>query len=411
MYKVEKMMRINRLLLSSIFIACFFTNAFAQNKMKGVATKRTLTEILYLVSQRQKKYINFNPQVTSQIFLEDIFKGKNAIGMLNKSLDPYNLEIKGGNSNYLYVRPIKKIQLRGSVIDENSKVPISNIKITLVGNSSLKSNINGDFNFTLRKGYYTIKVSDNSYYPKSISVLANESIDIKILLKKKVEKIAVPIKKKTKVYSAAKNRRTDSLVVYKPLIIQSDTTHNMPRESLSDTTMILPKYFSSYALKTNLLLWGFATPNLAIEKCISKNVSVELLLGIKKVNSEYESRSFSYIIQPEIRYWISNCFNGFYVGYHFYYSNYGAGDIIFPFQRTGYPHDDFYEGYLYGMGASVGYQKRINKHLAVEGVIGTGYIHLDYGRINWNNSWENKKSLDDNYWGITKAAINIVYLF
>jgi hypothetical protein len=94
-----------------------------------------------------------------------------------------------------------------------------------------------------------------------------------------------------------------------------------------------------------------------------------------------------------------------------YYSNYGAGDIIFPFQRKGLPNDLFYEGYLYGMGASVGYQKRINKHFAVEGVIGTGYIHLSYDQISWNSSWHNKKSLDYNYWGLTKAEVNIAYLF
>jgi hypothetical protein len=49
-------------------------------------------------------------------------------------------------------------------------------------------------------------------------------------------------------------------------------------------------------------LWGLATPNLAIEKRINKNVTAELSIGVKPGDSEHDEKSVSYLIQPEIRY-------------------------------------------------------------------------------------------------------------
>lgn len=406
------MIRINKLLFICMFMLCFITVVSAQNKVNNATLKKSLTEILHIVSQRKNVYINFNPQITNRIFLDDSFTGKDAIAKLNKSIGSYDLEIKGANSRYLYVRPIKKFILKGYLVDEKSMASIPDTKVILAGQTSVKSDLNGNFSFTLRKGVYLIKVNADSYYPKNMKVVVNESENVTVMLKKKIKKaiVVTPIKKKDEAFSATKDNKPDQVLADRKLA-QLETINNSSEKSSSDTVLLLPRYFSRYALKTNILLWGNATPNVSIERRLNKNVSVDLLLAVKKVTSDYESQSLSYLIQPEIRYWFSNCFNGFNIGYHMYYSNYGAGDIIFPFQRKGLPNDLFYQGYLYGMGASVGYQKRINKHFAVEGVIGTGYIHLAYDQITWNSSWHNKKSLDYNYWGLTKAAVNLVYLF
>lgn len=395
-----------------MFMLWSITVVSAQNKVNNAALKKSLTEILHIVSQRKNIYINFNPQITNRIFLEDIFTGKDAIARLNKLIGDYDLEIKGANSRYLYVRPIMKFVLKGCLVDEKSLASIPYTTVVLAGQTPVKSDINGNFSFTLRKGSYLIKVNADSYYPKNMKIVINESMNVTVMLKKKIKKViaGAPVKKKEEVFLATEDNKPDHVLADRKSV-QSETIYKRSEKNTSDSVLILPKYFSKYALKTNVLLWANATPNVSIERRLNKNVSIDLLLAVKKVTSDYESQSLSYLIQPEIRYWFSSCFNGFNIGYHMYYSNYGAGDIIFPFQRKGLPNDLFYEGYLYGMGASVGYQKRINKHFAVEGVIGTGYIHLSYDQISWNSSWHNKKSLDYNYWGLTKAEVNIAYLF
>jgi len=177
------------------------------------------------------------------------------------------------------------------------------------------------------------------------------------------------------------------------------------------TDILLLKSSPKYALKSNLILWGLASPNLAVERKINENFTAELLLGLKVGKAKQDKQSISYLIQPEIRYWLSRSFSGTSIGYHIYYAHYGAGDIVFPFQRKGLSGDNQYEGHLYGMGASLGYQWSINKHWNIEAVAGAGYTHLAYDKITWNNSWKNKKSLGYNYWGLTKASINLVYAF
>jgi hypothetical protein len=150
-----------------MFMLCLITVVSAQNKVNNAALKKSLTEILHIVSQRKNVYINFNPQITNRIFLEDTFTGKDAIAKLNKSIGSYDLEIKGANNRYLYVRPIKKFVLKGYLVDEKSMASIPNTKVILAGQTSVKSDLNGNFSFTLRKGVYLIKVNADSYYPKN----------------------------------------------------------------------------------------------------------------------------------------------------------------------------------------------------------------------------------------------------
>nr|WP_320039163.1 DUF3575 domain-containing protein [uncultured Bacteroides sp.] len=408
------MARINiyNLLLCVLMFGISFQSE-AQNQNRVSKSKKTLTEVLQMISKRKKVHINFNPELTNRLYISDVSADKNAIELLNQLLVNYDLEIKKAASDYLYVRPLQKYILNGRLKDKESKSPLYNFTVSVDGKAFTRTDIDGNFSFSLCKGNHIVAVKEKNYYPQTVNILMNSARSVIIELKKKEKKekqiMLQAIHKNSNINNPSINKSlSDSLLAqHRPIL---DTSPNSSRRNLMPM-LSLPTYANNYELKTNLILWGLATPNLAIEKKINKNVSIELSIGIKPGDSEHDGKSVSYLIQPEIRYWFSRSFNGGYLGYHLYYSHFGAENMIFPFQRKGLSNSDWYAGYLYGMGIACGYQWALNKHLHIEATAGVGYVHLTYDKITWNNSWNNNKSLDYNYFGLTKAAINLVYAF
>lgn len=385
----------------------------AQNQSRVSKSKKTLTEVLQMISKKKKVHINFNPELTSRLYINDVSADKNAIELLNQLLVSYDLEIKKADSDYLYVRPLQKYLLNGRLRDKESKSPLNNFTVYVDGKAFTRTDIDGNFSFSLSKGNHRVAVKEKTYYPQTVNILMNSAINVVIELKKKEKKekkvVVKTIHKNSNINNPSiKKSLSDSLLAQYRSIL--DTLPQPQRRNLIPM-LSLPTYTNNYALKTNLILWGLTTPNLAIEKRINKNVSLELTIGVKPGDSEHDGKSVSYLIQPEIRYWFSRSFNGGYLGYHLYYSHFGAENMIFPFQRKGLSNSEWYAGYLYGMGVACGYQWALNKHLHLEATAGVGYVHLAYDKITWNNSWNNNKSLDYNYFGFTKAAINLVYVF
>ncbi|MBP1631640.1 MAG: hypothetical protein H6Q15_2533, partial [Bacteroidetes bacterium] len=352
-------------------------------------------------------------ELTNRLYISDVSADKNAIELLNQLLVNYDLEIKKAASDYLYVRPLQKYLLNGRLRDKESKSPLYNFTVYFDGKAFTRTDIDGNFSFSLSKGNHIVAVKEKTYYPQTVNILMNSARSVIIELKKKEKKekkvVVQAIHKNSNINNPSINKSlSDSLLAKQCPII--DVLPDSSRINLMPM-LSLPTYANNYALKTNLILWGLATPNLAIEKKVNKNVTVELLIGVKPGDSEHDGKSVSYLIQPEIRYWFSRSFNGGYLGYHLYYSHFGAENMIFPFQRKGLSNSEWYAGYLYGMGVACGYQWALNKHLHLEATAGVGYVHLAYDKITWNNSWNNNKSLDYNYFGLTKAAINLVYIF
>ena len=391
---------------------CISFQSAAQNQSRVSKSKKSLTEVLQMISKRKKVHINFNPELTNRLYISDVSADKNAIELLNQLLVNYDLEIKKAASDYLYVRPLQKYLLNGRLRDKESKSPLYNFTVSFDGKAFTHTDIDGNFSFSLSKGNHIVAVKEKTYYPQTVNILMNSARNVIIELKKKEKKekkvLLQAIHKDCNMKTPIINRSlSDSLLTQQPSM--PDTLPHCYRRDLMPMSP-LPTYSYNYALKTNLILWGLATPNLAIEKKVNKNVTVELSIEVKPGDSKHDGKSISYLIQPEVRYWLSRSFNGAFIGFHMYYAQFSKSNIVYPFQRRGTSNYDR-EGYFYGMGASCGYRRLIDKHWSIEATIGAGNVHLAYDKITWNNSWKNKKSLDYNYFGLTKAAINLVCVF
>lgn len=386
-----------------VFLFGIIALAKSRNQNSVLKSKKSLTEILQMISKKKKVFVNFNPEVTNFIYIKDVSADKNIVESLNCLLVDYDLEIKKAGLNFLYVAHIQKIVIKGCVKEKKINKRLSNITVFIDRKSSVRTNVSGNFSFLVRRGKHKLTIRDKSYYPTTLSLSQTTSVDVLIELKKKELKVSCQVipdiqKEKRKVQVPFINGPvTDSLLALRPYI--PITLPDSYRSNLM-SNLPLPNNSHNYALKSNLIMWGLASPNIVIEKKFSENITAEISLGLKVGKTKHDGKSISYLIQPEIRYWFFRSFNGAFIGFHMYYVQFNGSNIVFPFQTRGSSNFNNYKGYLYGMGASCGYQWLINKHWHIETTVGASYIHLVY----------NKKRLDYNL-DLTKAAINLGYAF
>lgn len=170
-----------------------------------------------------------------------------------------------------------------------------------------------------------------------------------------------------------------------------------------------------FAIKSNLLS----------DIALSPNVGVELGLAPKwTLNASGQLNLWSldghkwrhWLVQPEARYWFCHRFNGHFLGVHVLGGEYNFGNINAPFEFLGSDFhnlkDKRYVGWEAGAGIGYGYAWTVGLHWNIEAELGIGWIYTRYDAYpctHCGNRLESGKQ--HNYYGPTKAAINIVYIF
>lgn len=168
----------------------------------------------------------------------------------------------------------------------------------------------------------------------------------------------------------------------------------------SDGKTYLPKF----ALKTNALYWATSTPNLGIEVGLAPKLTLD-------VSGNYNPWKFSdnrqlkhWLVQPELRYWLCERFNGSFFGLHGHYGEVNVSNLdIFGMGHYRY------DGKVYGAGISYGYQWILGRRWSMEAEIGVGYARLDYDKYECGSCGEKLGHNTKNYFGPTKAAVSIIY--
>jgi hypothetical protein len=69
-----------------------------------------------------------------------------------------------------------------------------------------------------------------------------------------------------------------------------------------------------------------------------------------------------------------------------------------------------YQGNLYGVGLSYGYQFYLAPRWSLEASIGAGYAHLDYDMYQCETCGDLVKEEDKNYFGPTQVGISLIYI-
>ncbi|MBO4635073.1 MAG: DUF3575 domain-containing protein [Bacteroidales bacterium] len=167
-----------------------------------------------------------------------------------------------------------------------------------------------------------------------------------------------------------------------------------------------------WALKTNILHDATASVNLALEYSFSPHWSIELsgsgnYWALGEVNLKH------LIVQPELRYWLCDRFNGWFLNAHAiggyipafggfwdfsqYYSR-------FPNLRTFFLR----HAIVIGGGVGVGYDIILGRHWNLELEMGLGYMYVKGGEY-FNQRFLQESVFD--YVGPTRVGVTIVYLF
>lgn len=244
------------------------------------------------------------------------------------------------------------------------------------------------------------------------------------------------------------------------------------------------------AIKTNLLYDATTTINLGYEVALNHKTTFDIrmnynpwTLGSKWVGlheneqtgpsaSQRDTKLKHFALQPEVRRWFCEKFNGHFLGVHLHGGVFNVGAIKLPFDwgrykdedgkylgvypetmnpvgkpntpiqgvaykisGEAYPglgvangtkletHDELwgnadkdgiyinsYEGWFIGAGVSYGYHLIMSPRFSMEFSVGVGYAYLGYDKNRCTNC---KKKLDEkstHYFGPTQASIALVYM-
>ncbi|MCH5327450.1 MAG: DUF3575 domain-containing protein [Coprobacter sp.] len=168
-------------------------------------------------------------------------------------------------------------------------------------------------------------------------------------------------------------------------------------------------------LKTNLLYDATATVNLGLELGLAPKWSLDISGNFN--NWDIDKQLWKHwMLQPELRYWFCDRFAGHFLGIHAIGGqfNWGRFKHASDFLGMNFSQLTDYRAQGWGVGGGIayGYTWVLNKHWNFEAEIGVGVIQTWYDLYNCQGCA--KKVASDQkhtYYGPTKAALNLVYVF
>lgn len=165
-------------------------------------------------------------------------------------------------------------------------------------------------------------------------------------------------------------------------------------------------------VKTNLLYWASASPNLGIEFGLGRQTTLDISAGFNPFTFSDNRKWKHWLVQPEFRWWTCERFNGHFLGVHMIGGQFNVGNVsFFPFSIWDSLKDYRYKGHALGGGVAYGYDWVLGKHWNFEFEAGVGYAHAWYDKYDCAKCSERIGSGGKNYWGVTKLAVSLVYLF
>ena len=234
------------------------------------------------------------------------------------------------------------------------------------------------------------------------------------------------------------------------------------------------------ALKTNLLYDATTTINLGYEVALNKKTTLDIWVnynpwtlgnkwvGIKGAGAEFvekrDSKLKHLMIQPEVRWWLCEKFNGHFFGVHLHGGIFNVGAMKMPFGWGDYDLGEYpvkmttsggtevkgiqyemgtkpykalanklgdkvandqmmysnvdrdgiyvnsFEGWLLGAGVSYGYHWVIAPRFSMEFTVGIGYAYLKYDKTRCTDCKQVIGEGVSHYFGPTRAGLSLIYM-
>lgn len=179
---------------------------------------------------------------------------------------------------------------------------------------------------------------------------------------------------------------------------------------LALATSLSFSYAQKVAIKNNLLYDATVTPNLALEIAMSRKMTLEMAAGLNFFDFSDNKKIKHFLVQPELRWWTCDVFNGHFFGLHGHGAKFNVGGWDIPVGRLDTFRDNRYQGYLFGGGLSYGYQWLLRPRWNLEASIGGGYARIHYEKYPCTTCGTKLDEGHTNYFGVTKAAVSLIYI-
>lgn len=168
-------------------------------------------------------------------------------------------------------------------------------------------------------------------------------------------------------------------------------------------------------LKTNFVADGLLSPNLGIEFGLAPKWTMDITGQVNFWDVDiYKWKHW--LLQPEFRYWFCERFAGDFLAFHAIGGEYNfahiKNDITFLGSDFSKLTDLRYQGWAAGLGVAYGHSWILGMHWNLEVELGAGWIYTRYDVFPCAECGSKLESdMDHNYFGPTKAAVSLVYLF
>lgn len=170
-----------------------------------------------------------------------------------------------------------------------------------------------------------------------------------------------------------------------------------------------------WAIKSNLLYDATATINLGFETALADKWTFDMSGNWNSFQFSENKKWKHWFLQPEVRYWTCSKFGGHFLAGHLWGGQYNVGNVDFipDFLGTNFSNlkNSRYEGWFVGAGVGYGYAWMLGKHWNLEAELCVGVAYTEFDKFQCIKCGENIGAGDHLYYGPTKAAINLVYLF
>ncbi|MDR1456057.1 MAG: DUF3575 domain-containing protein [Tannerella sp.] len=200
-------------------------------------------------------------------------------------------------------------------------------------------------------------------------------------------------------------------------------------------------YGQGFVVKSNILYDATTTINLGVEFALGDQWTLDVSGNlnpwvfpnthvVKYENGEadrMEGKFKHWMIQPEIRWWTCEKFNGHFFGAHLHAGSFNVGGLAFLPNSIGvtYPSDQpadrweygtgirwqRFEGWLAGAGVSYGYHWILSNRFSLEFSLGAGYAYLKYDKYSPCPLCSDRQGSNFmHYFGPTKAGISAIFI-
>jgi hypothetical protein len=170
-----------------------------------------------------------------------------------------------------------------------------------------------------------------------------------------------------------------------------------------------------FAIKTNILYDATTTLNLGVEFGLAPKWTMDISGNYNPWNLPSGKLIKHAMVQPEFRYWFCDRFSRHFLGFHAIGGIYNVGNIpnnikIGSLDLSPLSNHRL-EGWGIGAGIAYGYAFILGEHWNLEAEICIGGAYTWFDKYYCPKCGEKVGSFDHIYWGPTKIAINLVYVF